>query len=154
MEQDDFWDRIQSVNAGMLDVTGGKRGVPMSHYADRPQKALWFITATGTDIVDAVEMGPTTASYMVSEGGKGLYAHLHGTLALSNDRAKLDELWSVVADAWFEGGKDDPDVRLLCLTVAAGEVWATPTSGITFMLGIARAQLTGTPPDMGSHFTL
>lgn len=154
MSQDEFWDRIASVNAGLLDASAGVRSVPMSHYPDRTANALWFITAKGTDLVDEVDGGPRDAAYRVSDGGKGLYAELHGSLSLSQDRAKLDKIWSPVAGAWFEDGKDDADIRLLCFTIAKGEVWATPTSGLTFMLGIARAQLMGSPPDMGSHFML
>ena len=154
MEHDDFWDRIGTVNAGMLDATDGQRRVPMSHHAERERDMLWFITAQGTDMVASVEAGPRAASYVISDGGKGIYADLRGTLALSHDNAKLDEIWSVVADAWFEGGKSDPEVRLLSFSVDAGEVWLTPTTGLVFMLGIARAQLTGTHPDSGSHFKL
>lgn len=154
MEKDEFWDRLHAVNAGMLDATDGVRSVPMSHHTDRDRNTLWFITAQGTDIVDAVHEGPQDATYIVCDGSKGVYADLRGTLTMSDDKAKLDEIWSVVADAWFEDGKDDPDVRLLAFHIDAGEAWLTPTSGIAFMLGIARAQLLGTPPDIGSHLVL
>lgn len=154
MSEEEFWNRVSSVNSGMLDATDGMRSVPMSHYPDQAAKVLWFITAQGTDLVESVTDGPRDATYIVSDAAKGIYADLHGTLELSQDKAKLEELWSTVADAWFEGGKDDPDIRLLRLNIDAGEVWITPTSGITFMLGIARAQLMGTSPDMGNHFTL
>ena len=154
MSHDEFWDRVASVNAGMLDATNGLRSVPMSHYADRGTNCLWFIAAKGTDVVDAVAASAQSATYIVADAAKGIYADLRGMLSLSHDRAKLDDIWSTVADAWFEGGKDDPDVRLLCFAIGTGEVWVTPTSGITFMFGIVRAQLTGTPPDMGTHFTL
>ena len=154
MSKDEFWDRAEAVTAGMLDATGGERLVPMSHYADRAANTLWFITAKGTETVDAVEAGPKDSRYVLSDNGKGLYAHLTGVLALSEDRAKLEELWNPVADAWFEGGIDDPDLRLLSFRISAGEVWVTTTSGIRFMYNVAKAKVTGDQPDMGDHFTL
>ncbi len=154
MNKEEFWDRAEAINAGMLDATNGDRLVPMSHYADREAATLWFITAKGTQVVEAVEAGPHKCAYVLSDGGKGLYAHVMGTMSLSNDRAKLEELWNPVADTWFDGGIDDPDLRLLALKVTGGEVWVTPTSGLKFMFSLAKAKLTGDQPDMGDHFTL
>ena len=153
MSKDDFWDRVASVNAGMLDAKDGARFVPMSHYADKDLNALWFITAKGTDAVDAAETGPTDCGYILSDSGKGLYAHITGSLTVSYDKAKLDELWNPIAATWFDEGKEDPDLRLLCFRIAKGEVWLAPASGVVFMFNIARAKLTGSDPDMGSHFT-
>ena len=154
MNKDDFWDRIETVNAGMLDADDATRWVPMSHTADREANTLWFITAQGTQLVDAVTAGPTEAQYLVADNGKGLFAQISGTLALSHDRAKLEELWNPITGAWFEGGIDDPDVRMMSFTISGGEVWVTPTSGVRFMFNIAKAQVTGTQPDMGDHFNL
>lgn len=154
MSEKVFWDRMDTVNAGMLAAGESPRFMPMSHNADPAARRLWFITAKGTDLVTATEAGPVAAVYMVADGGKGLYAQINGTLELSTDRDKLDEIWNVVASSWFDGGKDDPDLRLLSLSVTGAEVWATTTSGIGFMFQVAKAQLTGSEPDMGEHFTL
>ena len=83
-------------------------------------------------------------------GGKGLYAVIHGALIQNNDPALRDELWSTAADSWFEGGKNDPKVSILGLVLETAEVWLTPTSGLSFAFNVARAQLTGEQPDMGS----
>ena len=154
MSKDEFWDRIETVNAGMLDVADGTRWVPMSHTADRSANTLWFLTAAGTQIAEATEGGPTSAAYVLADNGKGLFANVSGTLALSHDRTKLEEIWNPIAAAWYDGGIDDPDLRMLSFVVTSGEVWVTPTSGIRFMFNIAKAQLTGTDPDMGDHFMI
>lgn len=153
MSEDLFWDRLAKVNAGMLAAGESARFMPMSHTADPATRRLWFITARGTDLVEAAQDGPVAAAYLVADGAKGLYTQINGTLELSNDRAKLDELWNIVAASWFDGGKRDPDLRLLALDVSGAEVWAT-TSGPGFFYQIAKAQVTGAEPDMGEHFTL
>lgn len=154
MNKDVFWDRIETVNAGMLDLDDGARWVPMSHHADREAGRLWFLSAVGTQLADAVAIAPKAARYIVADNAGGVFAQVSGSLAQSHDRAKLEELWNPVAAAWFQGGIDDPDLRMLCFTVSGGEVWVTPTSGLRFMFSVAKARLTGDDPDMGDHFTL
>jgi general stress protein 26 len=149
-----FWDRMAGINAGMLGVRDDARLVPMSHYADAETKSLWFITAQGTDLVSAVENSAKDSQYVIASGGDGLYALVNGRLSLSTDAAKLDEIWNAVASSWFEDGKRDPDIRLLQLSIADAEVWATSKSSIAFLYQIAKAKLTGDKPDMGEHFTL
>lgn len=149
-----FWKRLEDVNAGMLGVAGDRRPVPMSHYADADGSALWFMTAEGTDLVAAAQVGPKDADYIIASGGNGLYARLSGHLSLSSDAAKLDEIWNAVAAAWFEDGKRDPDIRLLKFALTDAEVWATTKSGVAFLYQVAKANLTGTQPDIGEHFKL
>ena len=150
---DTFWDRLDDINAGMLGVTEDMRLVPMSHYADREQGALWFITAKGTDLVGSVAGGAKPAIHAVTDGGEGLFTRIHGNLSLSQDRAKLDELWNAVASSWFEDGEQDPDVQLLRMNLTEAEVWATGGK-LGFLYEIAKSKITGDKPDMGDHYTL
>ena len=152
-DRDTFWKRLDGINAGMLGCAPDWRLVPMSHYADRDQSVLWFITADGTDLVKAVEGGPQQAVHVVSEGGDKLYARMEGTLELSNDKAKLDEIWNAVASSWFEDGKQDEDVRLLKLKLSTAVVWAT-TGGLGFLYEVARSKVTGAKPDMGEQYEI
>lgn len=151
----DFWERLEEINAGLLGLAGGDaRLVPMSHQLRDGDGTIWFITGRDTDLAQAVAGGDGRARYVLADRGKGLYAVVTGQLTLNDNKAVLDDLWSVVADSWFDGGKDDPDVCVLALSPETAEIWLTPTSGLTFAFGILRAQLTGEQPDMGSHATL
>lgn len=147
-----FWDRLSAVNAGLLGTeSGAARMVPMSHQLRDGDATIWFITARDTDLAEAAEQGRIAASYSIAEGSEGLYAVVHGALIQNNDAALRDELWSTVADSWFKGGKNDPDVCILGLVPKSAEVWLTPTSGLSFAFNVVRAQVTGEQPDMGSH---
>ncbi|WP_323718607.1 pyridoxamine 5'-phosphate oxidase family protein [Paracoccus aminovorans] len=148
-----FWDRLEKVNSGMLGLVEAPRLVPMSHYVDRDSRTLWFITAKGTDLVQAVAGGGKPALHAVADESGGLFARLDGTLALSDDRAKLDELWNAVASAWFEEGKQDPDLQLMRLDLTGAEIWLTGGS-MRFLYEIAKSKVTGAKPDMGEHFAL
>lgn len=150
-ERETFWKRLEDVNAGLLGCAPDWRLVPMSHYPDPEAGALWFITADGTDLAKAVAGGAQKAVHAVSSQGGKLYARIEGQLELSDDAAKLDEIWNAVASSWFEDGKRDDDVRLLKLTLSAAEVWATD-GGLSFLYQVAKSKLTGSKPDMGEHF--
>lgn len=147
-----FWDRLTKINAGFLGTKSGTaRPVPMSHALRDDDSTIWFITARDTDLAEAVEHDAAAATYVVAEGDNGLYATIHGELTQNNDPALRDELWSTVADSWFEGGKDDPQVCILGLRPERAEIWLTTTSGLSFAYNVLRAQVTGKQPDMGSH---
>ncbi|NNF90205.1 MAG: pyridoxamine 5'-phosphate oxidase family protein, partial [Boseongicola sp.] len=49
----EFWNQLDNVMAGMLTLEGA-RPVPMSPYSDREAGAIWFITARGTDVEEAL----------------------------------------------------------------------------------------------------
>ena len=149
---DQFWPRLKGVQAGMLNVEGG-RPVPMSHYPDREANRIWFITAQGTDIVESLKGGPKSARYIVASGDGKLYARIDGTASLSGNRDKLDEIWNVIAAAWFEDGKEDEDLALVCVDLKEAEIWATD-GGLKFLYETAKAHVTGEKPDMGDQGVL
>lgn len=151
--REDFWKRLQGINAGMLGVTNDLRLMPMSHTADPDAMALWFITAEGTHLAEALGAGGEDALYIVADGSGRLFARIAGRLERSDDRAKLDEIWNAVASTWFDGGRHDPDIRLLKLSIDEAEVWTT-TGGLGFLYEVAKARVTGAEPDMGEHFHL
>lgn len=150
-----FRDRLTAITAGLLGAQdGAARMVPMSHQMREGDPTIWFITAHDTDLAQAAEQGRTPATYVIGEGCKGLYAVIHGNLFQNYEADLLEALWSPVADSWFEGGKNDPRVCLLGLAPTSGEIWLTPTSGLSFAFNILRAQVTGDQPDMGRHANL
>ena len=149
---DEFWDRLPQVRGGMLGIEGQGRLVAMSPQVDDDVPGhVWFITAKGTDLAKGVTSGPKPAQFVVADAGAGLYADVSGMLRHSTDREALDEVWSFVADAWFEGGQHDPDVCLLQFTPAQAEISVTPGSGVRFLYEIAKANLTDENPDQGQQ---
>lgn len=152
-DRQSFWKRLDAINAGMLGTAPALHFVPMSHHADPDADALWFITAQGTELTQAAASGPVDAMYLIGDASGKLWARIAGQLEQSQDHAKLEQIWSAVASAWFEQGKADPDLRLLKLSLTGAEVWSTP-GGLGFLYEIAKARLTGEKPDMGEHFTL
>jgi general stress protein 26 len=147
MSTERFWQEIQDIRTLMMAV-GEARHVPMTANPIKDDGRIWFVGAAGTDIVKQLEVGEGRTSMIVSGEGN-LQARIEGHGVISNDRAKLEELWNTVTDAWFDG-IDDPDVRLIEVTPMTAELWISPGS-LGFIIGMAKAKMSGEQPDIGEH---
>ena len=66
-------------------------------------------------------MGPATATF--SSKDNQLFARFSGMLTEEFSRVRLDQKWSSVIEAWFPGGKDDPNLLMLRMDLGAAEIW-------------------------------
>lgn len=60
--------------------------------------------------------------------GHDFFACLSGRGRINNDRALIDKLWNNQVEAWFPGGKEDPNLALLQVDVDSAELWETDMS--------------------------
>ncbi|WP_040609109.1 pyridoxamine 5'-phosphate oxidase family protein [Pseudooceanicola batsensis] len=142
-----FWNRIDDARAVMLEVGG--RSLPMAPYADKAEGVIWFITSEGTDAHEAATSAGRIR-LIVGDSGAKLYGDVEGSLTVADNPDKLNELWSPMAAAWFEDGREDEDVRLLAFRPTSGEIWATDGAA-GFLYEIAKANMTDETPDAGDH---
>ena len=82
--------------------------------------------------------------------GKQHYLSLTGTAEIVNDKAKVEELWEPFAKAWFEGGKDDPQLTLIRFNPEDGHYWDTKNGKLISLIKVAVAALTGNQDKDGS----
>jgi hypothetical protein len=87
--------------------------------------------------VQKFELGDRAIATFASKG-HDLFATLHGCVSLDNDRAVIDRLWNRFVAAWYEGGKDDPNLALLRFDAERAEIWLDASSlvaSIKLLLG-------------------
>ena len=147
-----LFDQLRDVKAGFLHAEkSGQHGQPMAPHADRDAGVLWFITSRQSDLARAVTTG-CPAHFTFIGKKHDYYASMEGTLTQVEDQQKLDEIWSAIAAAWFDKGRDDPDVTLLRLDMAEAAIWSNTANPITFGMQIAAANLREEKkPDIGEH---
>ncbi|GFE63370.1 pyridoxamine 5'-phosphate oxidase family protein [Litoreibacter roseus] len=146
-----LFDQLDDLRAGMLGIEGsGQHMQPMTHYFDRETQELWFITSRDTDLVRAVGQG-NTAHFTIQSTDQDYYSCMSGPITQSSDEAKLDEIWSAVAAAWFENGREDADVTLLHMPLREAAVWASSGNPLVFGLEILRANMSSDTADVGEH---
>lgn len=144
-----LWRELDKVHAGLLWVEGsGQHPQPMAHHVDRDGRRLWFLTRRDSDLVRAMSPG-CRAGFVVVSKAQDFHASLAGPLSISTDRAKLDDVWSAASAAWFEGGKDDASVTLLCLAPDDAAIWASTANSLAYAWEIARANVVDSTPDVG-----
>lgn len=147
-----LFEKLEAQRIGMLGVVDSEQHMqPMIHYTDPDTAEIWFVTSSDTDLVRTVGIG-ARAHYCLTTPEGDFYACLSGTLEQSENRKKLDELWSSVTSAWVDEGRADPQVTLLHFAPQDAAIWATTDSAVSFGIEVARANLdTEHKPDVGDH---
>jgi general stress protein 26 len=147
-----LFDALDDVRTGMLGIHGSDQHLqPMTHFGDREAGKIWFITARDTDLAKSVRAGKE-ARFTVVSTAQDFHACVAGKLSQVEDRKKIEEVWSPMIDAWFEGGLEDPNAVLLELDISEASMWASTSNPFRFGYQIAKANLTeGNQPDVGEH---
>ncbi len=103
---------------------------------------IWFISSKRSnknfDIVhdDRVQL-------FFSKTGDSEYLSVYGKATIYKDREKIEELWNPIAKAWFEEGKDDPDVTVIKVAPEDVYYWDSKYGKIITLITIAAAAVTG-----------
>jgi general stress protein 26 len=136
-----FWKALRSDRTVMLGLTDAGEGhaQPMTALVedDRDSGPIWIFSARGVDLVKALGGGSKAVAHFASKG-HDLFASVHGALVPDNDPAVIDRLWNPFVAAWYPGGKDDPELRLLRFDPESAQVWLNENSvfsALKLMLG-------------------
>ena len=116
-------------------------------------KEIWFIGHKPSETVDNIKQNPeVNLAYVTQESDK--YLSISGTAELVEDEEKLNELWSMAYNAYFEQGKDDPQVQLIKVVPHGAEYWANGNA-ITSAVKMAAAALTDNAVEksLGENFS-
>ena len=117
-------------------------------------KEIWFIGHKPSETVDNIKQNPeVNLAYVTQDSEK--YLSISGTAELVEDEEKLNELWSVMYNAYFEQGKDDPKVQLIKVVPHGAEYWANGNA-ITSAVKMAAAALTDNAVEksLGENFSI
>lgn len=133
-----FWKALGKDRTVMLGATGVSAR-PMTALAEDQRAPLWFFTASDTELAQSLEgsRGHVATATFASKD-HALFASISGHVVIDNDPAVIDRLWNPFIAAWFEGGKDDPKLRLLRMDAGEAQVWLNENSllaGVKLLLG-------------------
>jgi general stress protein 26 len=130
-----FWEELDESPFVMLGLVGveDSRTRPMTAQVDRRDGTdkedggqLYFFASKSEHLVEGLGQGGRAVATYASKGHK-LFAHIHGNLAPSDDRAVIDRLWNPIIASWYKDGKDDPDLQLLRFDTENADVWEAAT---------------------------
>jgi general stress protein 26 len=154
-----LWSEIRKVRTGMLGLTGGppQHMQPMTAFAD-PEKAelqsgaIWFFCRKDNDLLKQAGAGHSAMFTLVAKDDD-FVACIAGTVREDHDRARIEAFWNPVVAAWYPDGKGDPMLTLLRFDPEDAQVWIG-RGGARFAWEIAKANLTGSRPDIGGQTRL
>ncbi|WP_291855577.1 pyridoxamine 5'-phosphate oxidase family protein [Bradyrhizobium sp.] len=148
--QEHAWQLMEKIGFAMLvTYDGGKlRARPMSAHVERGSNAIFFLTDARNHKDDEIARNPAV-NLSFADAGSQKYVSVTGTAAVSNDRAKIKQLFSTPAKAWWNSA-DDPNIRVLTITPDDAEFWDSPGTVISYVK-MAVAAATGTRPEIGEN---
>lgn len=144
------WELMEKIGFAMLVTTDGDklRSRPMSARVAPDENQIYFLTDARKHKDDAIARNPNVnVAFADSRGQK--YVSLTGHAAVSNDRAKIKELFTTEAKAWWDSA-DDPNIRVLKVTPDDAEFWDSPGTVVSYVK-MAAAAVTGKRPEIGEN---
>lgn len=124
--EEKFWEELDGSPFMMLGLQGVDDDFTRPMTAQVDGGTIYFFAAHSEDLVKGLERSNRAVATYASKGHK-LFASVHGTLSLSNDREVIDRLWNPFVASWYKDGKDDPDLALVRFDTTTADVWEADT---------------------------
>lgn len=149
-DTDRAWKLMEKIGFCMLSTREGEdiRSRPMAAHVERDEHAIYFLTDVRNHKDDEIRAEPNVA-LAFADAGDQKYVAVTGRAEVSNDRAKIRELWSTPAKAWWED-ENDPNIRVLKVVPKDAQYWDSPGKVASYATMIAAA-VSGSRPDMGDN---
>lgn len=136
--EEKFWKALSSDRTLMLGIAGVEDGHsrPMTAIVESNSGPIWFFTGKSNGVVVNLSKSQRAIAAFSAKDHE-VFASIHGSLAVDNDRQVIDRLWNPFIAAWFDG-KDDPKLVLLRFEPEHAEVWLNESSmlaGVKLLFG-------------------
>ncbi len=144
------WDLMKKIQIAML-VTKDAEALharPMAAYLARDENRIYFLTDARRHKDEEIARNPQV-NLSFANASDQKYVSIAGRAEVSNDRAKIKQLFSTPAKAWWDNA-DDPNIRVLKIAPEEAEFWDAPGTLLS-KIKMAAAAATGTRPDMGDN---
>lgn len=92
-----------------------------------PQKidedgTLWFLSANDSVKNQDIKNEPVVQLLFQSSKHSG-FLNVYSIAEITEDKAKIDELWQPILKVWFTVGKDDPRISVIKVSPTQGNYW-------------------------------
>ncbi|MBE7170869.1 MAG: pyridoxamine 5'-phosphate oxidase family protein [Williamsia sp.] len=97
---------------------------PMSVQKIEEDGTCWFLSAIDSHKNAQIEADPFV-QLLFQGSDYSDYLSLYGQATISQDKAKIKELWEPIIKTWFTEGEDDPRITVIKVTPQDGYYWDT-----------------------------
>ena len=150
-QQDDIervWALMKKIGFCMLSTRegGAIRSRPMAAHIVPDEHAVYFLTDAESHKDSEIDRSPNVG-LAFADASAQKYVAVTGSARVSNDRAKIKELWSTPAKAWWDNA-EDPSIRVIKVDLHDAQYWDSPGTIVSTIKMLAAAA-TSSRPDMG-----
>jgi general stress protein 26 len=144
------WDMMEKIGLCMLASEDGEdiRARPMAAHTDRDANMVYFLTDAASHKDEEISRNPGVCLAFADPGGND-YVSVSGRAEVSNDRAKIRELFSTPAKAWWDDA-EDPSIRVLKIRPTEAQYWDGPGRAVSVAKMLVAA-MSDSRPDMGDN---
>jgi general stress protein 26 len=121
---------------------------PMSVQKVCDQGNFWFLSSSESDKNEEIKIDDRVQLFFLNTSDYE-FLSVYGKASITRDKQKIDELWTDIAKAWFEDGKDDPRVTVIKVTPEEGFYWDTKNGKLISMIKILASAVTGKTMEEG-----
>lgn len=114
---------------------------PMSLQETDDSGNLWFISSADSNKNFEIKEDRRVQLYFMNNSDSQ-YLSVYGTASVYKDKSTIEEKWSPMAKAWFDG-KDDPKVTIIRVEPKETYYWDTKAGKLVSLLSFAAAAITG-----------
>lgn len=118
---------------------------PMSLQECDEEGNLWFLSSAESNKNVEISEDNRVQLYFMNNGSSE-YLSILGKAFIYQDRNTIEEQWSPMANAWFEG-KDDPRVTVIRVTPDETYYWDTKAGKFVTMVSFLAAAVSGKQTD-------
>lgn len=109
---------------------------------------LWFLTSNASGKVAEIRQYEHV-SLLYADKGDSKYLTVKGLASVSQDKARIHELWNPIYKAWFPNGEGDPNIAVLAVRITEAEYWEASSSRLVRGIKYLAAAATGGKVDVG-----
>ena len=145
---DHVWELMEKIGFCMLSTLDGDdiRARPMAAKVEKDDGTIYFLTDKDSAKDDEIKAQPNVG-LAFADASAQKYVSVSGTAEVSNDRAKIKELFNFASKAWWDSA-EDPSIRVLKVTPKDAQFWDSPGTVVSYVKMFAAA-VTNSRPAIG-----
>lgn len=143
---------IDKIDIGML-CTYPKgsthiHAVPMSRQEVDDEGTIWYLFSAESETHENLQSN-NNVTVLFSHVENYNFLSINGSAEILQDKERIEKYWNKFVEAWFEKGKDDPNIRILKVHVDDAHYWDTKTNKFITFLKVATSAVSGQKLDIG-----
>lgn len=148
--RDRAWELAEKINICMFVTWDGERqrARPLAANVMREEHAIYFLIDVNGMKDDQIDKFPIV-TMAFADTGSYKFVSITGEAVVTNDRAKIEELWTPDNKAFWDS-KDDPNIRVITVRPDDAEVWDSPGK-IVSAVKMLTAAVTGAKMELGNN---